>query len=874
MTKTILFFICILITGKLSAAIFTVISNSDSGPGTLREAIILANANGTVTTDYIYFDLSGSTSSDVTVSLASELPQISSNVVIDATSQPVSALNNPNIKISLIRIAKEYFNGLKLINSKNIEIYGLSFNNFKADPLGSLDEKKAGIFISGSSDIIIGSPGKPNCFNNCYAGILAPYTIPRSDIEQIKISSNIFGLSEDGVVDMPNETGMDLSFLKNSVIGGNTIAEGNLIASNIRNGIAIGGGDGLVTISNNIIGLDKNLTLKASASANGIYVNGNGCTPVITENIIAGQLKGIWVDYVNGGFTISRNWIGTGFNGTENYANGTGIHINFSSTKSMIGGSSDQEKNFIAYNKVAIIIENSYPISILRNSIYCNEDGAITFRNQKSDPAKISVITANEISGVYKPSALVELFYLDECAGCQGKTWFATLSTDHSGAWKYVGTIDNKVTSLGTDENGATSDFSKPEIDVTNVQKNNVFCSETTGSISGLNVYNASVFRWYNSAGILVGQGKSLEYVGAGTYYLKAGQFSACDVQSIPFTISVSASSIDDSKKVIKDAKCGQSNGSIRNIGVANNLQKTWYTSSGTKVSIGDDLLDVSSGSYYFKAGTGACEVTSDIYTVADESRNYLVSSYGIIKASCGNNNGGIQIKTYQADVPLFFTWLNEDGNEISNLENLGNVSPGIYRLIASDGEGCSNEAGRFMVTEAILPVIDLTKMQTFTSCDGKTISVTGIHIVGSTQPFRYQWADGNGNILAEELMLKQIVPGIYRLMVTDTYGCEVRSDLINFNNQKKEVLTVPNSFTPNGDGFNDIWQIEGIENYPNAEFVILNRTGNQLFYSKGYTKAFDGTFKGKPLPVGVYYYLIDLKNDCGRLSGSLTLIK
>ena len=73
--------------------------------------------------------------------------------------------------------------------------------------------------------------------------------------------------------------------------------------------------------------------------------------------------------------------------------------------------------------------------------------------------------------------------------------------------------------------------------------------------------------------------------------------------------------------------------------------------------------------------------------------------------------------------------------------------------------------------------------------------------------------------------------------------------------------LTIPNTITPNGDGINDTWDIGNIANYQNATVDIFDRYGQNVFHSLGYPKPWDGTFNGKRLPAGAYYYIIDL-ND------------
>ncbi|MBO9640024.1 MAG: gliding motility-associated C-terminal domain-containing protein, partial [Siphonobacter aquaeclarae] len=87
------------------------------------------------------------------------------------------------------------------------------------------------------------------------------------------------------------------------------------------------------------------------------------------------------------------------------------------------------------------------------------------------------------------------------------------------------------------------------------------------------------------------------------------------------------------------------------------------------------------------------------------------------------------------------------------------------------------------------------------------------------------------------------------------------------------ERITIPNGITPNGDGTNDTWELPGIEHYPNAEVRIFNRWGSELFYSKGYSRPFDGNRNGSRLPAATYYYVIQPNNGRPTISGSLTII-
>ncbi len=91
--------------------------------------------------------------------------------------------------------------------------------------------------------------------------------------------------------------------------------------------------------------------------------------------------------------------------------------------------------------------------------------------------------------------------------------------------------------------------------------------------------------------------------------------------------------------------------------------------------------------------------------------------------------------------------------------------------------------------------------------------------------------------------------------------------------------LNIPNAFSPNGDGKNDTWVIEGLGKYPNTSVKVFNRWGNAIFTdSYGYRVPWDGSDHGTLLPTGTYYYIIDLlgspdgKNE--MRTGSLTIVR
>ncbi|MDA9262348.1 gliding motility-associated C-terminal domain-containing protein [bacterium] len=114
-----------------------------------------------------------------------------------------------------------------------------------------------------------------------------------------------------------------------------------------------------------------------------------------------------------------------------------------------------------------------------------------------------------------------------------------------------------------------------------------------------------------------------------------------------------------------------------------------------------------------------------------------------------------------------------------------------------------------------------------------------------------------------------------YILTATSVEGCRFFSDVTV---QVLDSVFVPNTFTPNGDGVNDTWQIMLIDNFPKAEVTVFDRWGQIVFKTIGYPTSarWDGTRNGKALPASTYYYTISLSIDSQeeRLkTGSVTII-
>jgi gliding motility-associated-like protein len=143
--------------------------------------------------------------------------------------------------------------------------------------------------------------------------------------------------------------------------------------------------------------------------------------------------------------------------------------------------------------------------------------------------------------------------------------------------------------------------------------------------------------------------------------------------------------------------------------------------------------------------------------------------------------------------------------------------------------------------------------------------------ITGNVKQFEWTPTIGLASSTVQNAVLTAKENNTYRLEVTDSSNC------VSYDEVFVKVLkpvSIPNVFTPNADGVHDTWEIPELNNYPNATVRIFGRSGQQLYYSAGYGKPWDGTYNGQPVPVATYYYIIDTNFQGKRFSGSVTVIR
>jgi gliding motility-associated-like protein len=897
-----LFFLTVLVTilfcTNAYSATFTVTSNADTGPGTLREALNNAAANGTTTQDIIKFNLPGSLVSDRTIRLRSQLPAVTSNVVIDGTSQPGIAFGVSDARVIIEPETSPAYYSCLFINgdvnsggvaAKSIEIYGLYIRNFaKITSFANPDNGQgSGIVIQGdASAIIIGAPDKGNviCGNN--NGILNNLYYYTTGLNDVLIQSNIIGLLDDGYTAASNISGINLAVGKTVTIGGTNANMGNIISANVTNinitrGYYFNAIQSAISIQNNKIGTDytgkkdfKNILLfqqSAFVKAYGINITSDYTTANISSNIVSGQrYAGIYIERAT--FSITGNKIGTDINGTADLGNGEGIRVGESSSGT-IGGSATADKNYIGYNQYGIEALNSAHTLITHNSIFCNADyGISAISNYYSVPyVQVLNFGSTAVSGVATPNAAIELFFSDDCGTiCQGKTYITTVQSDASGKWSYSGNISKTVIATATDANKNTSAFSSLVIrDDDKVVKD--YDCKGKGSVTIKQTRSGLLFHWdkkeQNGSLTSIKDGQNVSGLDPGTYQLTVQYPGGC--QKVTQLFEIKDVRIKIQNIIAPTPQCRQKQFlfDVNYTGGTGNVTFIWKDKNGNTVATGKNPY-LPEGTFTLTISDDAgCNITSSppVTIKAKPGPDYDLSTMQVGAARCGVADGSIKNITTTVGIgTLTYKWLDSQGKTVGTSKDLAKVKGGYYTLVLMDQSECSPYSTPPIYISETNSVIINGGYMVPAKCGENNGSITGVYTQNAD---KFQWYNPQGVAIPTNqtnLDIFNLADGTYRLNALNTVTQCSNDAYFTVSRLVPEVFTINNLvITPTTCGLdNGSIQIGFAGKIIPSTYQWVNAAGNPLGY-------------GPDLPnlaVGTYTLHVTDKNGCASVLGSYTI--
>ncbi len=198
---------------------------------------------------------------------------------------------------------------------------------------------------------------------------------------------------------------------------------------------------------------------------------------------------------------------------------------------------------------------------------------------------------------------------------------------------------------------------------------------------------------------------------------------------------------------------------------------------------------------------------------------------------------------------PTLYTYVwKKDGVILSDITYSIDVnSSGIYTVEISSSFGCSRTRTITVYASDIAHllnpiIIDLTDTNTI------TVNITG------AGDYEYSLDEPSGPFQHSNFF-NDVSVGIHTVYINDINGCGSVSQSIG-------VIGVPKYFTPNGDGFNDFWNIKGIDSTTNGNAIIyiFDRFGKLIKQVSATSQGWDGTFNGQLLPADDYWFTLNLQ--------------
>ncbi|HVG33668.1 MAG TPA: DUF4394 domain-containing protein [Pyrinomonadaceae bacterium] len=397
-----------------SAATFTVVNTNDSGAGSLRQAILDANANGGQ--DTIGFNIPGS--GVQTITLASNLPTITDPVIIDGYTQPGTSANfltDSSNMVLLIELNGNAFSCMR-ITAGNSTVRGLVINrcngagitlqnvgsnfingNFIGiDPTGTIRRANTGdgVFIDNSIGNFVGGV-TTNARNVISGNDLHGVEITNGSLGN-NVQGNFIGTNAAGTAALGNSFQGVLISTSGNTVGGSTPGARNVISGNSNGGgVTLSAGANQIFVRGNYIGTNAAGTA-AIPNSSGIFTLGTtenneigGAFPE-ARNVISGNAIGLFLASTSSvlNASVQGNFIGTNAAGTGALPNGFGIVMGFDTKNNVIGGTIPASANVIAFNTGNAITVEPAAInnSIFGNSIFSNGGLGIDLNNEGVTP--------------------------------------------------------------------------------------------------------------------------------------------------------------------------------------------------------------------------------------------------------------------------------------------------------------------------------------------------------------------------------------------------------------------------------------------------------------------------------------------------------
>jgi gliding motility-associated-like protein len=394
------------------------------------------------------------------------------------------------------------------------------------------------------------------------------------------------------------------------------------------------------------------------------------------------------------------------------------------------------------------------------------------------------------------------------------------------------------------------------------VVSKNANCDSTNGFINTTYTNATGIIQYTWSNGDTT---KNIKYIGAGVYTLSAVDAIGC-ATSTTVTLTDEGKPFASITDFQRPLCYGDSTG-ILTLLATGGLAPYKYSLDGINYITSPVLTNVAAGNYtMYVKDANSC--INDTVIVLYDVQKIIVNFASPDTLICYTDKvDSIRFITSGGFPPYAYN-LDNLGNSNNNL--FSNIGIGAHQLLIRDSIGCSPIFPFTVYGPAENLSADVQRKDI--PCFETNTGYLRATIVGGWPPYTWQWNNGKTSLLIDSL-----VAGKYILNIKDVKGCDVNVPFELLQNNCCEAL-MPNAFSPNGDGINEVLKIISRAELSELQLMIYDRWGAKVFSTSDPNQAWDGRLQGKDLPMDTYFYSARYKCSFDEnyfyLKGDVILVK
>ncbi|TXD47716.1 T9SS type B sorting domain-containing protein [Polaribacter sp. IC073] len=277
-----------------------------------------------------------------------------------------------------------------------------------------------------------------------------------------------------------------------------------------------------------------------------------------------------------------------------------------------------------------------------------------------------------------------------------------------------------------------------------------------------------------------------------------------------------------------------------------------WYASETSMTSLytGENFTTLpltSTTSYYAEANIDGC--ISAKRTKVTVTVDATIPYFELEKETyvlC-NDIGSVTLKTINFEGNYTYNWTKDTLPLSSNTSEINVNEVGRYKVKAVSKAGCESDEKIIIVRNSEIATITKENVIITENSSNNSIQIVPLNLGIGIYEFSIDEESGS---YTTDVFFENLSPGIHTLFVADKGGCGIAE-------YRFSILEYPKFFSPNGDGVNDFWEINGYHKdfYTTSSISIYNRFGVLLFTIDEENRSWDGTYQGKELPSNSYWF-------------------